>query len=101
MIGMALKRYWPFVLFSAVAMGPAFARALRTEMKQAVMMPYRNVIRMHFMIFILAGLHMAGVPDLALYPTLLLYFFPWDLVRDARKARAAVSPRFIPSTRFQ
>ena len=29
------------------------------------------------------------------------YFFPWDLVRDARKARAAASPRFIPSTRFQ
>lgn len=92
LIAEALSRYWPFVLISALSMGTQFRRAFEHTSDKITMMPYRNVIRMHLMIFLIAGLSSAGVPDLALYPTLILYFFPYGAVRDTlRRQRASAS----------
>jgi len=39
-------------------------------------LPYGNVVRMHLLIFVFAGLSAAGLASWALYPVLFFYFFP-------------------------
>lgn len=89
-LAIALRSYWPVVLATFVSRwhdfrvdetspgggmdGKAFAKA------------YANVIRMHILIFVFAGLSIAHATDLALYPVLAFYFFPWG--RVLRKSEA-------------
>jgi hypothetical protein len=55
--------------------------------------PYANVIRMHVLIFVFAGLHIMNLGGLAVYPVLAAYFFPWKKVLHRRSAfTAAASP---------
>ena len=49
--------------------------------------PYLNVVRMHIVIFIFAGMAAAGLKDAALYPLLVLYFFPFGALLKAAFAR--------------
>ena len=53
-----------------------FRRALWAGEGPNMMLPYGNVIRMHVMIFVFAGLYSAGLQAWAIYPVLLFYFFP-------------------------
>ena len=73
----ALERYWPFVIFSAVSRADDYRKAFFAEGGPNMMMPYANVIRMHLLIFVFAGLHMAQLHTYAVYPILLFYFFPF------------------------
>jgi hypothetical protein len=50
--------------------------------------PYTNVIRMHLLIFVFAGLHAAGMADLGIYPVLLFYFVPWARLRQFYRNRS-------------
>jgi len=48
----------------------------------ALMAPYRNVVRMHLLIFFFAFAHFAGVENFGIYAVVYtVYFFPWRLVR--------------------
>jgi len=88
----ALANYWPFVLFTLVSRiddvgGPGGVRSGSDGMTA----PYKNVVRMHLLIFIFAGLHAAGLTRFAIYPVLAAYFFPWGAL--SRQARAASAER--------
>jgi hypothetical protein len=75
-IGTALAEYWPFVLFSAFSRFGDYREALAAEGEPNMFRPYLNVVRMHLLIFVFAGLHAAGLESYAVYPVLLFYFFP-------------------------
>jgi hypothetical protein len=104
-----LGAYWPMIAASAwMAMGTwkeawrggiAFhtTSGTRAGPKGDLMMrPYANVIRMHFLIFIFAGMKIAGLDGLIVYPVLLLYFFPWQTMFRGMKSRR--SPQARPQT---
>jgi hypothetical protein len=76
LIAHATRSYWPFIFFSALSRKADFERALNAEGGPNMMMPYANVVRMHVMIFVFAGLQAAGLSAYSLYPVLILYFFP-------------------------
>lgn len=85
LIGASLAAYWPMVLATFLSRFSDLPfdgkNVLMDKGKaggQAFMKPYANVIRMHLLIFVFAGLHAANLSDLAIYPVLLFYFFPWS-----------------------
>ncbi len=59
----------------------------------SMMAPYKNVIRMHLLIFFFAGAHYAGLENFAVYAVVYaLYFCPWRwLWRNVVSSRAARS----------
>ncbi len=94
--------YWPFVLVAAVAernaflgptpplVGPWSARdADGKKPADPFMAPYRNVIRMHLLIFFFAFAHFLRLESFPVYAVVYgVYFFPWRLVK--RRPRPAV-----------
>ncbi len=55
----------------------------------AMMQPYKNVIRLHLLIFFFAGAHFLRLDSFLVYAVVYaVYFFPWRLVRRGR-ARAS------------
>ena len=65
---------------------PAIAIGARVPVKQSqmsgMMAPYRNVVRMHLLIFFFAFAHAAKLDSFAVYAVVYaVYFFPWRLVR--------------------
>ena len=73
-----IRIYWPFVLVTLVAKLPHLApKKAKLAMGDHLMKPYGNVIKMHLLIFVFAGLHMLGLTRYAVYPVLIAYFFPW------------------------
>ena len=61
--------------FPLVESSDGFPHFLGMVAKSAA--PYANVIRMHLLIFVFAGLHMADLSRFAILPVLAAYFFPW------------------------
>lgn len=58
----------------------------------AMMAPYKNVVRMHLLIFFFAGAHYAGLENFWVYSVVYaLYFCPWRWLWS--KVRPAVSAR--------
>ena len=93
------RRYWPFLPSAFIAHRAAFtrkpfsldARSLPGEMKDSTSLgrlfsePYRNVMRMHMLIFFFFFAHFAKLENFAVYAVIYaLYFFPWRLVRRAK-----------------
>ena len=98
-----LRRYWGFLPLAFIAERGAFrapppeaapnvsvtaaaiaARKLANARKpmSGMMAPYRNVVRMHVLIFFFAFAHFAGLENFAVYAVVYtVYFFPWRLVR--------------------
>ena len=100
-----LAAYWPFVLVAAVAERSAFrwpgsdtpapdtavtpeaiaARKARNAMQggmTGMMTPYKNVIRLHLLIFFFAFCSFAKVDNFAVYAVVYaVYFFPWRLMK--------------------
>jgi hypothetical protein len=76
LIGEAVRRYWPFVLFSALSAREAFRRAGGGSDDAPLMAPYKNVVRMHLMIFVFAFLSITGLEGWGLWILLCFYFFP-------------------------
>lgn len=93
LIGGALAAYWPLVLATFISRfsdlpfnGDNVIGSKGRSGGDAFMKPYANVIRMHLLIFVFAGLHAANMADLAIYPVLLFYFFPWSAFFKRGKA---------------
>ena len=80
-IGICLTRYWPVILFSAVTSLPGFLRVTQATDINFVSMPYRNVVKLHISIFVLAGFSLLIVNGIALYYLLILYYFPFGALR--------------------
>jgi len=103
------REYWPFVLVAAVAergafhwptplpagpgAGPAGARTRNTlALGGGMMDPYKNVVRMHGLIFFFAAAHFARLENFYVYAVVYaVYFFPWRLVRRQQAGSAEVA----------
>lgn len=86
MAARSLVLFWPLVLASLLArlpdvfpeaVGSAKRVTLNSMGKDSFAAPYNNVVRMHVLIFVFAGLHAADLSRLAIIPVLAAYFFPW------------------------
>jgi hypothetical protein len=100
------RRYWPFLPSAFIAHRAAFLRkplSIDRDMSIASLgdsrkfsdlfqEPYRNVIRMHMLIFFFFFAHFAGLENFAAYTVIYaVYFFPWRLVRRPAAPAASVS----------
>jgi hypothetical protein len=98
------QRYWLFLPAAFLAERAAFARprsptqadlsvtaaaiaarkAANARTPGAMMAPYRNVMRMHGLIFFFAFAHFARLDSFLVYAAVYgVYFFPWRLVKGA------------------
>lgn len=106
--GTVLATYWPFVLVAAVAerkafrWGPAEDKAAGPDASvkaadiaarkqrnagaggmKGMMAPYKNVVRMHVLIFFFAFTSFMKIENFAVYAVVYaVYFFPWGLLRS-------------------
>jgi hypothetical protein len=85
-----LGAYWPFVLVAAVVERGGFQRAplllaggpAAKKPGDAFLAPYKNVVRMHLMIFFFAFASFVRLENLFVYATVYaVCFFPWRLLR--------------------
>jgi hypothetical protein len=97
-----VKDYWPFVFVAAVAERQAFkrpvpvsaavstsvtataiaARKARLGAGDNMMTPYKNVIRLHLLIFFFAFASFAKLESFWVYAVVYaVYFFPWRLLK--------------------
>lgn len=96
-----VRSYWPFLPGAFLAERMAFARAPgmpvrgsrsavdaeatrlvsdEERRKNAFFVPYRNVLRMHMLLFFFLLVHFFGLEHFAVYAVVYaLYFFPWRL----------------------
>lgn len=82
-----LKAYWPFVILAAVSERAAFAKPAIAGTGGGFGEAYKNVVRMHVLIFFFAFAHFAKLESLWVYATVYaVYFFPWRLVRKSPQA---------------
>ncbi|MCK4512311.1 hypothetical protein KAW64_11260, partial [bacterium] len=81
--------FWPLIVASFLSrLSDIFPGSPAPSGKDSFAAPYANVIRMHLLIFVFAGLHMADLSRLAILPVLAAYFFPWKAVfRRSRQGR--------------
>jgi hypothetical protein len=91
-IGTALAQYWPFVLFSAISRFGDYRNEVASRGEPNMFRPYLNVVRMHLLIFVFAGLHAAGLESYAVYPVLFFYFFPVGSILKAIAPRRGAGP---------
>ena len=102
-----MRRYWTFLPAAFLAERAAFMRkplslqgdsslvgfvgavaGKRGKARDLMWAPYRNVARMHMLIFFFFFAHFAKLENFAVYAVVYaVYFFPWRLVR-----RPAVEP---------
>jgi hypothetical protein len=100
------QRYWWFLPAAAIAERAAFrwkpeepaaasdvavtpeaiatrqARNLKAGIGGGMMAPYKNVIRLHLLIFFFAAAHIARLDNFLVYAVVYaVYFFPWRLVK--------------------
>jgi hypothetical protein len=100
------RRYWPFLPSAFIAHRAAFMRKpfsiasgktlslTGTDSRrfgELFSEPYRNVMRMHLLIFFFFFAHFARLENFAVYAVIYaVYFFPWRLVR--RSPQPAMVP---------
>ena len=83
MAARALGSFWPLVVASFLSrLSDIFPSSPGRSVKDSFAAPYANVVRMHLLIFVFAGLHAAGLSRLAIIPVLAAYFFPWKALRE-------------------
>jgi len=96
LIATCIRRFWPFVLTSALSQLGKYVRAFQQMDTSLLSMPYKNVVRMHLSIFVFAFLHITGVPSIALYFVMFVYFFPmrelWEFFRGSSKNDSGITP---------
>ena len=86
-----LHDYWPFVLVTALAERKAFRREPNGLKDPGMMTPYKNVIRLHLLIFFFAFTSFVHLHNFAIYAVVYaVYFFPWRLVFPPK-------PRLVPA----
>ena len=99
------RRYWSFLPSAFLAHRAAFLRrplSVSTDLsgsfkggngfKDVFVEPYRNVIRMHLLIFFFFFAHFARLENFAVYAVVYAaYFFPWRLIRKAETRAPQIS----------
>lgn len=81
-LGALVFAYWPYILSVGVKnLGP-YRAALKERNKQGdnMMLPYKNVIRIHLLIFVLIPLAALGSGILLTVTVLMFFFFPVESV---------------------
>jgi hypothetical protein len=91
------SRYWMFLPVAALAERDHFHRpAPATNAKEAfsaftgkqggaMMSPYKNVVRLHLLIFFFAAAHFLELDHFLVYAVVYaVYFFPWRLLRGKK-----------------
>ncbi|MSU71773.1 MAG: hypothetical protein EXS43_05470 [Opitutus sp.] len=59
---------------------------------QGMMAPYRNVVRLHLLIFFFAFAHFARLENFFVYAVVYaVYFFPWRLLRGEKRAETGAA----------
>ncbi|MFH1690698.1 MAG: DUF6498-containing protein [Candidatus Eisenbacteria bacterium] len=82
MVARPAASFWPLIVASFLSrLSDIFPGSPAPSGKDSFAAPYGNVVRMHLLIFVFAGLHMANLSRLAIIPVLAAYFFPWKAVR--------------------
>ncbi|MDB4879700.1 MAG: hypothetical protein JWL60_1146 [Gemmatimonadetes bacterium] len=95
-VGEVFQRYWPFLPSAFIAQRVAFAgrsdasrddgsvtasaiaRRKARNLLGDFASPYRNVVRMHLLIFVFIAAHAAGITNFAVYALVYAaYYFPW------------------------
>jgi hypothetical protein len=88
-----VRRYWLFLPSAFLAERAAFlktpaledllpTKGAKSGMFAGMFAPYRNVMRMHGLIFFFGFAHFAGSDSFAVFAVVYaVYFFPWRLVR--------------------
>jgi hypothetical protein len=99
-----VRRYWAFLPSAFLAhraaflrkplslMGPSSVVSMVREKRMGSYFgePYRNVMRMHALLFFFAIAHFARLENFAIYAVVYaVYFFPWRLVRRPTAAGVA------------
>jgi hypothetical protein len=88
-IEVAVSRFWPFILLSALSRLGLYTKAFQGGGMDGMFIPYKNVIRMHITIFVVAFLSMADIGNYALYFIFVIYFLPlgsiFRLLKVSRK----------------
>jgi hypothetical protein len=100
------RRYWPFLPSAFLAHRAAFLRkplsldrdfsvaslASRNKLGSLFAEPYRNVMRMHFLIFFFFFAHFVGLESFPVFAVgYAVYFFPWRLVRRPATPAPSIS----------
>ncbi len=80
----AAKNNWPFFIFSGIKILPTYILDARTVNFTDVGQPLftRDGLRMYLLIFLLTGMVLLQLGPFALYAILLIYFFPWQMLRN-------------------
>lgn len=92
-----LRRYWYFVPMAALAERQVFRNPVASAQTGtsaiaggaggSMMIPYKNVIRMHLLIFFFVFVHIAKLDGFLVYAVVYaVYFFPWRLVKKTKPA---------------
>jgi len=90
-----ISRYWVFIGFSGFSRWKSYTDLFQTSVGSSMFMPYKNVIRMHFTIFLIAALNAANASQYLLYTVFIIYFLPAvDLFRLVfpKKSTDSTSP---------
>ena len=81
------RSYWVWIPVALLAERLAFKRPSRLPGERppdpgaGMMAPYKNVVRLHLLIFFFAFAHFAKVESFAVYAVVyVVYFFPWRLL---------------------
>lgn len=91
LIEASFGNYWLFVVASAVSSFESIFKTMRGREINFMLDPYKNVVKMHLMIFVIAFAGMAGFYNFILYAILVLYFFPvGKMIRKKRFDDASV-----------
>jgi hypothetical protein len=104
-----LRRYWPALPSAFLAHRAAFRKPLslvgapsitslagNKKFGNIMTEPYRNVIRMHMLIFFFAAAHFAKLENFAVYTVVYaVYFFPWRLLRRPARIAAPSVPAYL------
>lgn len=105
MYGEVFQRYWWFLPVAALAERAHFRlpppaanaqaalQAYGDKRNNALLAPYKNVVRLHLLIFFFAAVHFVGVENFFVYAVVYaVYFFPWRLLRRRGARGGRVGP---------
>ena len=83
LVARSIASFWLLIIASFLSrLSDIFPTSPAAMGKESFAAPYANVVRMHLLIFVFAGLHMADLSRLAIIPVLAAYFFPWKAARE-------------------
>ncbi len=84
-IEISFKSYFIFILFSLISSFDKIKDSFKGKNANFMGEPYKNVVKMHIMIFVIAFIGFADLNRYILYAALVLYFFPFEIFGKGEK----------------